>query len=340
MCTDCGKQYKTRGSFQRHWTSKHSNITTPKEQTCITLTPSILTDIVKTAVHKVKTAQVYPQSIINEVEVYLFEELEEETVEFAMLKSMFDAYSKNGDTEKFYSKYYAAIPLNSTEYFKGLSRNAATLLSTTVADCMIVYCKNSKVTHNNSPHQQTVLSERETAGLQYLGGYVLHNLHKKHGSKKSQESQQAMSILKAGKLEGGYDSFQKLVPNLNRGGLWQITKYSEKVFSRIEHHFRQLSLDGNLQRVNIKGITDKSVTDSELLSYYDLIVSDSELVPATHVIKEVLQAVVNLYVRVRSFSLAKDFIQHHKLKIRKTKSKGLRKEISRSCEQESDNRFE
>lgn len=149
-----------------------------------------------------------------------------------------------------------------------------------------------------------------------------------------------MSILKAGKLEGGYDSSQKLVSNLNRRGLWQITKYSEKVFSRIEHHFRQLSLDGNLQRVNIKGITDKSVTDSELLSYYDLIVSDSELVPATHVIKEVLHAVVNLYVRVRSFSLAKDFIQHHKLKIRKTKSKGLRKEISRSCEQESDNRFE
>ena len=59
----------------------------------------------ETAVHKVKTAQVYPQSIINEVEVYLFEELEEETLEFTMLKSMFDAYSKNGDTERFYSKY-------------------------------------------------------------------------------------------------------------------------------------------------------------------------------------------------------------------------------------------
>ena len=123
---------------------------------------------------------------------------------------------------------------------------------------------------------------------------MLHNLHKKHGTKKSQESQQAMPILKAGKLEGGYDSSQKLVSNLNRGG--QITKYSEKALNRIEQHFRQLSLDGNLQRVNIKGITDKSVTDSELLSYYDLIVSDSELVPATHVINEVLNAVVNLYV--------------------------------------------
>ena len=115
----------------------------------------------KTAVHTVKTAQVYPQSIIKEAEVYLFEDLEEETVEFTMLKSMFDAYSKNCDTEKFYSKYYAAIPLNSTEYFKGISRNAATLLSTKAADCMIVYGKNSKVTHNNSPRTSTNCTVRE-----------------------------------------------------------------------------------------------------------------------------------------------------------------------------------
>lgn len=197
-------------------------------------------------------------------------------------------------------------------------------------------CKTSKDT---SLHLQTVLSDRETAGLQYLGGYVLHNLYKKQGTKKSPESQQAMSILKAGKLEDGCNS-QKLVSNLSRGGLWHITKCSQKIFFRIEHHFRQLSPDGNLQSVNIKGITDKSVTDSELLAYYNLMVSDSELVPATHVIKDVLHAIVHLYVRVRSFSLAKDIIQHHKLRSRQTKSKALRKEISRNCEEGNRNRLE
>ena len=93
--------YKTRGGFQRHRTTKHSNIATPKEQP-ITLTPSILSDIVKTAVQKVKTSQLYAQSFKNEMEVYSFEEVEEDTVEFAKLKSIFDGYSKNGDTEKFY----------------------------------------------------------------------------------------------------------------------------------------------------------------------------------------------------------------------------------------------
>ena len=229
--------------------------------------------------------------------------------------------------------------MNSGKYFKGLSRNASTLLSTKVADCLLVYCKQLKTSKDTSLHLQTGLSDRETAGLQYLGGYVLHNLYKKHGTKKSPESQQAMSILKAGKLEDGCNS-QKLVSNLSCGGLWHITKCSQKIFFRTEHHFRQLSPDGNLQSVNIKGITDKSVTDSELLAYYNLMVSDSELVPATHVIKDVLHSIVHLYVRVRSFSLAKDIIQHHKLRSRQTKYKALHKEISRNCEEGNRNRLE
>ena len=48
----------------------------------------------KTAVQIVKTSQLYAQSFKNEMEVYSFEELEEDTVEFAKLKSIFDGYSK------------------------------------------------------------------------------------------------------------------------------------------------------------------------------------------------------------------------------------------------------
>ena len=119
-----------------------------------------------------------------------------------------------------------------------------------------------------------------------------------------------------------------------------ITRCSQKIFFIIEHHFRQLPPDGNLQSVNIRGITDKPVTGSELLPYYNLMVSDSELVPATHVIKDVLHAIVHLYVRVRSFFLANNIIQHHKLRNRQTKSKALCKEISQNCEEGNRNRLE
>lgn len=45
------------------------------------------------------------------------------------------------------------------------------------------------------------MTEKQMTGLQYIVGYVLHNLHKKHSLVKSDESFQAMAILKAGQLD-------------------------------------------------------------------------------------------------------------------------------------------
>lgn len=77
--------------------------------------------------------------------------------------------------------------------------------------------------------------------MQYLGGYALHNFHKKFGRTNLVESQQAMAILKAGKLERITDSNQKLVSALNRGGLWSISQRAQQIFLKAECHFRQLT---------------------------------------------------------------------------------------------------
>ena len=50
--------------------------------------------------------------------------------------------------------------------------------------------------------------------------------------------------------------------------------------------------------------------------------------------KDVLHSILGLYVRVRSFSFAKDIIQKHKMKAKQNKTKGLRKEIKRSVEEQ------
>lgn len=57
---------------------------------------------------------------------------------------------------------------------------------------------------------------------------VLYNMHKKYARKNTTENQLAMAILRAGKLEHGYN--QKLVSSLNRGGLLNITKYTQSNF--------------------------------------------------------------------------------------------------------------
>lgn len=141
---------------------------------------------------------------------------------------------------------------------KGLSRNAATLLSTKVADCMLVHSKE-KIESTYTCAPLTKLSDEEKAGLQYIGGYVLHKLHTKHVSKSS-ESEQAISILKAGKLEDqNAIECQKLTSSLNRGGLWAITKSAQSIFERTEHYFRDTTSNTTVQNIAFASIISRSV---------------------------------------------------------------------------------
>lgn len=133
---------------------------------------------------------------------------------------------------------------------------------------------------------------------------------------------------------------------MSDGGLWSITEPAQKVFWRIEHYFRQTTLRvaSNLQRVDIAGIVQKSVSDiyiyiySDVVSNYQTMVSEAELVPTNNVSKDVLHRIVNLYIRVHSFSLAKDIIQNYKIKAKQAKGKTLRKEIQRSCHEQTQER--
>ena len=76
--------------------------------------------------------------------------------------------------------------MKSARFFRGLSRNAATLLSTKVADGLVAFCKKQREKPEKI-NSTTPLKEIEIADLQYLGGYVLHKLHKKHARASSGE---------------------------------------------------------------------------------------------------------------------------------------------------------
>ena len=304
------------------------------------LSPSILAEIVDRAIRNVKERRVFAENLRNELSNYSYQQLQEDSNEFSAVKAIYEGYTRNVDAEKFYAKYYSTVAAKSIQFFSGISRNTATLLATKVADCLLAYSKQQKQSTESSHHIKTVLSDKEKAGMQYLGGYVLHNLHKKHGRTNSVESQQAMAILKAGKLESVTDSSQKLVSALNRGGLWPITQPAQQLFLKVEYIFRQFTSKPDLQRLDISGITNKAKSDSGILAYYNLMVSDAELEPDSHVCKDVLHGIVSLYVHVRSFSFAKDIIQHYKIKTTQTKARALRKEINRSCQGDDQQRQE
>lgn len=94
---------------------------------------------------------------------------------------------------------------------------------------------------------------------------MLHKLYRKHAKANSKESQQAMAVLKAGKVEDNSDSSQKLIISLNRSGLWSLTLPAQKIFVKLESFFRQLTPNVNLQGINLSGITQKAITVTDIL---------------------------------------------------------------------------
>lgn len=139
VCSDCHKKYKTKGGYERHRATKHNNWTPSS------LTPRTLVDIVKCALQTTIKEKAFAAGLRDELTNYQFQELEEGSQEFATIQLLYNDFVKSNNTEKFYSNFYAQIALKSTTYFRGLSRNAATLLSTSIADKMLAHVRQSKV---------------------------------------------------------------------------------------------------------------------------------------------------------------------------------------------------
>ena len=151
-----------------------------------------------------------------------------------------------------------------------MSKNIATLLSSKVADCLLVPSKESKDTQvKNNENCKQKLSNIELSGLQYVGGYVLHNLHRKlsQAKVKTPENEQAMSILKAGEAGDKLEN-HKLISSLNRGGLWAVTRGAQLIFERSEHYFRLASSDWTTHKIDCSCVVSKTVADADVVTAY------------------------------------------------------------------------
>ena len=68
------------------------------------------------AVRSINVAEVFAESLRSELNSYTYQPIQEGTDEFFALKTLYDDFLKNGNLEKFYSKYYATVPLKSTRF--------------------------------------------------------------------------------------------------------------------------------------------------------------------------------------------------------------------------------
>ena len=127
---------------------------------------------------KIVEREVFDKTLKDEVKHYSIE-MSESSTEFNTIQNIYEAFLAKGNKETFYAKFYGEIALNSSTYFKGLSQRAATLLATKLADTLLSHAKQAS-SPTTIADKSIPISDIELAGLQYLGGYVLQRLHKRH----------------------------------------------------------------------------------------------------------------------------------------------------------------
>ena len=243
------------------------------------------------------------------------------------------------NSEKFYSSYYTEVVLNSQKYFPHLSEISSKIVSMKLADILLI--KNKK---GSLPLELTTknLNEKELAGLQCLGGYVLQKIFlklKRSKNYKSDEYQQAMSILSAGRSNIPNPNV-KLVNALNRGGLWVIDDKVQKIFVIAEKYFCLQTGHFGLTHIDIPNIVETLMQFTYVKEFFQELVATASIKPSIDVAKNLLHSILVLYVKVRAFSFAKDVIEKHKYIKKQTKAKGLRTAIKQaSSDQGSSDRW-
>ena len=245
------------------------------------------------------------------------------------IKNIYHKLESTGDAEAFFASYYSIIVLFADTYFLNLEKHLCTLLATKTGDKIFCYFK----TPSQFPHEApTPISEKEMNGLQYLAGYVVKRFLRRAKNSRKYQSAENQTII--GVLTNAIASDtlnQKLIETQNRGGLTGVVEEFQQIFLRAEMKFRIETTGGHLRQIDIRKMTYELLVDSEIVSFYNGVVDNSDAKWIDEEVKiNLLENILGLYLRVRAFSFTRDIVSKQKLSQKKTKAKGLRKGIKKA----------
>lgn len=322
-CPTCEKVCKSKGGLTRHQNAKHSS---KKE----TFRKEINIDVLKSFLCDVKTSLSedlnYPKCFRQLISTYDIDN-SNLTKLCQDLEPVFNELTKKGDAENFFQSFYSIVMFNPTRYIS-LEQPHCTLLLKRLGDKLLKYFKeqDSVPILNALP-----MTEKEETGLQYLAGYVVKKLLSKarNSSKfKSNEIQFVICVLESMKTNDYID--QKLIHCQSRGGLTAINNTSQRIFKNVEMKFRQEISISYLRKINTISITQKLITDVDIVSLFNNVLEEANTEIDDEVSKNLLEKMIALYLRVRAFSTARDITTKGKLQSKTVKQKGLRNTIKKS----------
>lgn len=244
---------------------------------------------------------------------------------------------KKNDAEKFYEKYYSSLPLKAKSLLHAcLPAKYSTIVVVLLADKLLASSKLSGSQHAiNTP---VSLKDPERGPLNYLGGYLLCNLYrkcKKQSSKKThlnEEKEELMALLESLHVNEPIGKDSAFISVKDRGGLWYPKEYLTDILVTTELHFCTQTGNGVGHKICVDKIVDNLLKLPVLRSKWNMLVEECDNKITERRSKIFLHQILMLYIKIRSFSYAKDVVQKYKLNQKAIQKKALQKEIQRATQ--------
>lgn len=149
----------------------------------------------------------------------------------------------------------------------------------------------------------------------------------------SPRSLELQGLLRSVKIEDAEQD--EYVHSLSRGGLWAPNENVKGIAESAEVTFRKHLSYGKtvMASIPVNEIVDEILMQPVVLSLWENITTGLDFNISSECSKLALENFVKLFVKVRSFSHAKDIVSHHKIKQKQLKSKALRTQLKKNAEQ-------
>lgn len=324
----CKKVYKTKSGLARHHRSKHD-----VEGKQRNIHPLNLKVFIREAAEKFSKDLALPEEIRKKFSQFTIASNASLLAIFKQFEPVFKGY--NGNAEKFYSKMFQFSLPDKPQIFTSLPRVLSNLLITEISSSSLAYLVGRKNNNVDSSELQMTFQWNDKAKhvVEYLAGYCFRTIFTRlHRSKKrdNPEVQQIINLLKSAKLsDRNLAEKQRLINVKDRGGLWALNKTAVRIFEVCEEEFFTLT-KGFKHSIDVNEMVPDLCKDAIIKgNFKDLCrKTDSEI--DKEIQSNVLEKLVQLYLRVRTHAIAKSIKEKFKIASKDSKKKSLRTELKRA----------
>ena len=272
----------------------------------------------------------YPDEIKIELKAVIPHE-NQITILSEEIKPIYEKSCKSLNAEQFFMSFYSNIVQFSEKYIQ-LPHPLCVTVATTSGEKLLAHFrrKQNEVLFND-PTNIKEITEREMAGLQYLARYVATSLiykiksEKNHGN--SELNEQMLLVLQVCKIHN--ISEQKLIACQTRGCLTGVNVECQKILIIAEQTFWAYTSAHHLNIIENEKITKSLLENIKVITHLNSFVDCNSCNKLNEELKlNVLERMLKNYIRVRSFSYAKDFTnkqKQHSCNQNKALCKGLKK---------------